>query len=240
MVVVALALSLLTAASPGPKRQQPSTPAAEAAAVRPAFRWELPNKLIRDIKVPETFHANGVPTRFHVVTAELSWQEVYAHFHRSFRRQRLYVAPRKDQMELNGQVMLTGFDPDRKISYSVILQPHDDGATTIIMGEAYLGQAAPPMAPDFAPMFPGAENVFVTHQEGASTVAYTVDARPEDIARFYRETLTSAGYSKAADGSYQKAGRALSFSANTHLSGTGSAVNVVSRQVGGEGGPAAP
>jgi hypothetical protein len=80
---------------------------------------------------------NGIPNRFHVVISSVSADELLAHFLRAFDKAGLFIPAPERHTRLEGQLMLTAFDPRTETSYSVILQPYPNGHTGVVLGEAY-------------------------------------------------------------------------------------------------------
>jgi hypothetical protein len=102
----------------------------------PPFQWDVPG-VLSEIDVPVLMETDGIPNRFHVVISSVSADELLAHFVRAFDRAGLYIPPPERQTRLEGQLMLTAFDPRTETSYSVILQPYPNGHTGVVLGEAY-------------------------------------------------------------------------------------------------------
>ncbi len=164
-----------------------------------APHWEVP-KTVSEIPVPAEMQTHGVPNRIHVVLSSMGASELYEHFSRAFVKAGLHVPPAEQQLRLEGQYMLTAFDPQTETSYSVVLQPYPSGNTLVIQGEAHFaGREIAPESDLFAPLFPGAKRVVRASFEGAETVSYSVRARPDEVLAFYTEVLVSEGFSAETD-----------------------------------------
>ena len=174
-----------------------------------APRWEVPNS-VSEIPVPGEMRTQGIPNRMHVVLSSLPVQELHDHFFRAFVDAGLHVPPPHQQLTLDGQYMLTAFDPQTEISYSVILQPYPSGKTLVIQGEAHFGGHV--IAPDshtFAPLFPGAVRPIRASFEGVETLSYSVRAGSDEVLAFYREVLASEGFELGGDGEFVREGEAI-------------------------------
>lgn len=226
-------LPFMLGAAPSPDagtRRPPTTPkkapqAADAgiAEIVP-FRWDVP-KLMYEIEVPDGFLTNGIPNRFHVAVSSWDQAALYSHFHNLFVRSGFHIPPAERQLKLGqGQVMLTGFDPETETSYSVILIPQPGGGTQVVMGEAYFkDQRFGPKA-DFAPVYPGARAMMTTTAEGSNSLTYAVTAPAAEVMKFYKEELTRAGFEPQADGTFLRGSEVIhviatqsSTSAETHV-----------------------
>ena len=173
------------------------------------LRWDVP-QVVSEIQVPAQLETAGIPNRFHVVLSSQDAQGLYDHFHRAFVKAGLHVPPPELQLKLDGQVMLTAFDPANETSYSVILQPYPSGNTLVILGEAsFAGRRIAPSADTFAPLFPGAEHVLTSNLEGAQLLSYAVRASGEEVLTFYREILPSLGYTLEDTGDFTRGDEVL-------------------------------
>jgi hypothetical protein len=167
------------------------------------FKWEIPD-VVADVDVPGTMIATGVPVKLRAVISKRHYDDVAAEVVKSFQKQGLYIAPDSHQPQIVKEPQLTGLDPVKMITYTVVLQPNKDGTTTVILGEANIGkiQRGPPA--DFAPMFPGARNVIHTDVEAMKTVMYDVPASRAEVEAFYKESLQKAGYVRDPLGSFRR------------------------------------
>ena len=107
--------------------------AVSATAAAADFKWEIPD-VVADVDVPGTMLATGVPVKLHAVVSKRRYEDVATEVVKSFRKQGLYIAPDSHQPQLTREPQLTGLDPVKMISYTVILQPNKDGTTTVILG----------------------------------------------------------------------------------------------------------
>lgn len=168
------------------------------------FRWEPP-PVLSEIDVPGQVDTNGIKSRFHVIEVGLSIEETYQHFNRSFLKQGLWVSKPENQLELGeGQVALTGYDPNYETSYTVILTPNAKARTGVIMGEAFWKNATFKSGATFAPAFPAAESLVTQNLEGSRSMAFQVRVKKEDVEAFYKAQLGSQGYSKQPDGTWTR------------------------------------
>ena len=191
-----------SAATPKPAEEPERSPLYRAT--RPMFRWEFP-KVLSEVEVPEEFETNGIPNRFRTVVVALNGEQAYQFFNESFVRQGLYVAPPKNQMEMGpGQVALTGYDPDRKISYTVFLTPYDDGTTHVIVGEAYFAGREFTAQNPFVPLVAGGEGLVTQNLESGRSVAYKVKSTPVEVTTFYSQIFRDRGYEKQPDGTWTR------------------------------------
>lgn len=172
------------------------------------FVWDAP-KVISQIDVRALFETNGIPNRFHVALLGVPWEEAYDFFLRSFTEQGLWVDPPAKQLQLDGQVALTGFDGNAETSYTVILQPYPSGHTGVIMGEAYFKDRTFAPGTTFAPVMGGAEGLITQNLESGLAMSYRVRATPEAILQFYGGALEQAGYTRASAGMYVRGTEAL-------------------------------
>jgi hypothetical protein len=177
--------------------------AASATAAAADFKWEIPD-VVADVDVPGTMLATGVPVKLHAVVSKRRYEDVATEVVKSFRKQGLYIAPDSHQPQLTREPQLTGLDPVKMISYTVILQPNKDGTTTVILGEANIGKIQKGNPADFAPMFPGAQHVIHTDVEAMKTIIYDVPASRAEVESFYKESLQKAGYTRDSTGTFHR------------------------------------
>ncbi len=201
MLVALLAVSALA----GPKKKNSHLP------LRP-FAWPTP-KLLRAVEVPAMVKAQGIPTQLRAVLLGLPAEEVLQVYVSAFQAAGFYIPPVEAQHQPLNVPILTALDVAKRISYSVILEPHTDGTTTAILGEANLALMESPSGGEVAPLFPGAKDVLRTDQEGARLIAYEAPAAAAKVEAFYRETLGKAGWAESEEpsekGSFRKDGATL-------------------------------
>jgi hypothetical protein len=188
--------------------------ASSGAAGAADFKWEIPD-VVANVDVPGTMLATGVPVKLHAVVSKRRYEDVAAAVVKSFQQQGLYIAPESHQPQLVKEPQLTGLDPVKMITYTVILQPNKDGTTTVILGEANIGKIQRGSPADFAPMFPGARNVIHTDVEAMKTVMYDVLASRAEVEAFYKDSLLKAGYTRDAVGSYRRGSEELMVQVST-------------------------
>jgi hypothetical protein len=209
---------------------------APALARADEFKWDIPD-VVADVDVPGVMLATGIPVKMHAVVSKRHYQDVAAYVVKSFEKQGLYIAPPSHQPQVTREPQLTGLDPQRKISYTVILQPNKDGTTTVILGEANLGKVQNPDGPDFAPLYPGAKNVLRTDVEAMKTVIYDVGAPRAEVEAFYQESLKRAGYAPASLGSFRKGADEIQLQVSTK---EGRTLVWLAHRVAGERSPSPP
>jgi len=194
---------------PKAPRLTPELAAAVAAMERgevpelpPPFRWDVPGA-VEQIEIPGTQVALGIPMRLHAVRSTWRVEALYDHFMKSFLDAKLYVPPHSDINMPLRDPNLTGLDPFRQLSYTVILQVNPDRTVTCIMGEANLGQREKQKVP-FAPLHPTGKEPFVATVEGLRSLSYLASAQPSDILRFYSEELPRAGFQEIEPQKFRK------------------------------------
>jgi hypothetical protein len=173
-------------------------------APRPMFRWDLP-KVLSEVDVPEEFETNGIPNRFRALVVALPPEQAYAHFYESFVRQGLYVAPLAEQLDMEpGQASLTGYDPEREISYTVFLTAYDNGTTGVIMGEAFFKGRAMVAGNPFVPVMAGAEDVVTQNLESGRSLSFRVQSNEAEVRAFYARVFGEKGYTQDKDGTWTR------------------------------------
>jgi hypothetical protein len=95
----------------------------------------------------------------------------------------------------------------------VVLQPNPDGTTTVILGEANVGERVTSKGATFAPVFPGAKAPLISEQEGLRTMAYSAIATPQEVLGFYRDTLAKDGYREVEPGVFARGDEHLKINA---------------------------
>jgi hypothetical protein len=170
-------------------------PAPAPAPKPPRFTWPNPD-VLEELEVPGIVQARGVPMKLRAIRVRRHAQEMVDLYLDAFARSGLYVPPPKHQPQLTRELTLTGLDTERLIAYTVIVQPNPDGTTSLMLGEsnlALLGKTAS-SGQDPAPLFPGAQGVMRTDQEGAQVLVFRAKAKPEEVQSFYREVLGRSGF----------------------------------------------
>jgi hypothetical protein len=181
--------------------------AAALALCATPFTWPRPD-VVEEIDVPDTVVSSGVPVRLHVIRSRLGAQALLETFGRAFVQAGFWVPP--VQRRIVAEPHVTGLDWRGLVSYSAILHPNDDGSTTCVLGEARLDRKRD-AAPDFAPALPGARDVLRVEQEGARVLSFTAAGSADDVRRFYRASLPSAGFkpSRDEDGVFERGAERL-------------------------------
>ncbi|WP_257454406.1 hypothetical protein [Archangium lipolyticum] len=165
--------------------------AAPSAHAREPFRWEVPG-LVSTVEVPAQMNVGGIPVRMRVYTSREPVERLLQHFATAFDDAGFYLE--RNQRQLVAQPTLTALDTRTFTSYTVILQPEPGGLTTVVLGEARLGerQQAGPFGP--LPVYPGAVSPLQGDFEGARTLSFRVVAKEAQVRAWYREQLTRVGY----------------------------------------------
>lgn len=127
-----------------------------------------------------------------------------AHFRALFTRRGLYLAEETAEMKLKLGDQVTGLDPDNLVSYTVIMQPSGQNATTLIVSSAELAKRQQKAAQAFAPVYPGSGPVTSTQLEWMKSMSYTTTATPAEVRAFYREKLAAQGYTPGPDDEFIK------------------------------------
>nr|WP_225937437.1 hypothetical protein [Myxococcus sp. RHSTA-1-4] len=196
----------------------PAAPAASAApapreeAEPPRFAWPR-LRVIEHVEANEIVEAGGVPVALRAVRVKERLPELVQRFADAFRDGGLYVPPGKEQSQFaSGAVMLTGVDARRRVTYTAIMQPQDDGTTTLYLGEANHALRREPLATgDFAPLPPGASQVLRVGGESARTLAFHVPLSGADVDAFYARALAQHGWRRAEEepGFFTRSGEEL-------------------------------
>lgn len=178
--------------------------AGEAAAQRLPFSWDVP-KVLETVDVPGVMNANGIPVKLRSVKSAERPEVILQHLVDRFEAWNFYIPPSKDRTQWLKEPQLTALDTERLISYTFFLQSNPDGTTTVVLGEANLGQRQQKTSP-IAPVFPGAKEVMSSHLEVARSLSYLVPAArtSPDVQGFYRKELTRAGYTEVEPDTYRR------------------------------------
>jgi hypothetical protein len=174
-----------------------------AAAPFRAADLQVPDA-IEQMDVPETMKALGVPVKVRAVRSKQKPDQLIQHFRGAFSKAGLFVPEDGELRSAGNLLQVTGFDMRNNNSVSVILQPNQDGTTTVVVGEAYLHAAQKGSAEVFAPVFPNAEGLIVANLELGQSLAYTANGKSDEVEDFYRSTLTMTGYKEVAAGQFEK------------------------------------
>jgi hypothetical protein len=172
-----LIAGLLLAAAPA----QPSDP----------FQWEVP-ELVSKVEVPARMNMEGMPIRLQVYTSRQTVEQLLQHFATAFDEAGFYIE--RNPRQFAAQPHFTALDTKTYRAYTVILEREPNGLTTVVLGEARLGEARAPAASASPLLYPGAQGTVQGDFEGARTVAYQVAGKQAEVEAWYREQLTRAGY----------------------------------------------
>jgi hypothetical protein len=151
--------------------------------------------------VPEVVSSIDIPTRI-VKVYHSRWplEELAMHFGKEFDRAGFFIDSGRHTPQIAGGMVVTGLDPKTLVSYTAILKPETGkGRTMVIAGEAKLqpwidAHGHIPAGPDFAPLFPRAEDVVRTRVEGLNLLTFSVRAKAEEVQAFYDDALPRAGF----------------------------------------------
>jgi hypothetical protein len=177
----------LLASAPSPVAPAPAAPPPPAP-----FRWKVPG-LVSSLDVPGQMNVGGIPIHLEVYSSRERVETLLQSFATAFEQAGFYI-PRQTR-RMARQPHLTALDTRTLVAYTVILNPTPDGLTTVVLGEARMGQTTmSPTAPALVPTYPGAKQVLQGDYEGAHTLSFWVAARTEQVETWYRERLLTAGY----------------------------------------------
>ena len=187
------------------------------ASSRPTFTWDVP-RVLESVDVPGVMRADGIPVKLRSVKSAESAQVILQHLVDRFAQAGFYIPPDKHRTQWLREPQLTALDTDRLISYTFVLQSNPDGTTTVVLGEANLGQARREQG-SFAPVFPGGTDLMQSDMEGSRSMTYLVPAEPSKVRAFYAEQLAGAGYHEDADGTWVGHGEELRLAVRTARDG---------------------
>lgn len=159
---------------------------------RQPFVWDIPRTL-DIVDVPGVMLANGIPVRLKAVRSAEKVEPLIQHVVDRWIEWGLYLPPPEHQPQTLREATLTAVDPERLITYTVIVQPNPDGTTTLYLGEANMSR--PPQAvSSVAPLMPGADGVLTSELEVVRSVNYSVKAKEAEVEAFYRVELGRLGF----------------------------------------------
>jgi hypothetical protein len=152
------------------------------------------------VEASEIVEAGGVPVALRAVRVKERLPELIQRFADAFRDGGLYVPPGKEQSQFaSGAIMLTAVDARRRMTYTAIMQPQEDG-TTLYLGEANHALRREPIAAgDFAPLPPGASQVLRVGGESSRTLAFHVPLSGGEVDAFYARALGPHGWRRAEE-----------------------------------------
>jgi hypothetical protein len=181
-----------------------------------APRFAVPGAL-RTLPGRSEDQARGVPVRLSAVLSSWKLQPLLQHFADAFLEAGLYLPPISSQPRHLREPQLTALDVDRNVSYTVIFQPHSDGTTTVIYGEAGLDRRS---AADVGlPVFPEARGLIQTRGEAGRILSYVAVGTAAEVADYYGATLPAAGWSRQRDGTWARPGAQLQLKIEAHPQG---------------------
>ncbi|ATB32156.1 hypothetical protein [Melittangium boletus] len=157
-----------------------------------AFHWRVPG-LVAQVEVPGEMKVDGIPIRLEVYTSRESIENLLQSFATAFDEAGYYIQPRPPRVLR--QPHLTALDTRTLTAYTVILEPAGSGLTTVVLGQAKMGDVQrPPPGESPLPLYPGATNVLQGDFEGARTLTYRAPTPEASLRAWYREQLGKAGY----------------------------------------------
>ncbi|MET0404979.1 MAG: hypothetical protein ABW123_21365 [Cystobacter sp.] len=175
----------LLASAPSPVAPAPAAPPPPAP-----FRWKVPG-LVSSLDVPGQMNVGGIPIRLEVYSSRERVETLLQSFANAFEQAGFYI-PRRTR-RVARQPHLTALDTRTLVAYTVILNPGPDGLTTVVLGEARMGEKTT-TTPSLVPAYPEARQVMQGDFEGAHTLSFWAAARPEQVETWYRQRLLTAGY----------------------------------------------
>ncbi|WP_244227449.1 hypothetical protein [Corallococcus aberystwythensis] len=194
-------------------RAQAPDAGAPDAGVQAAPRFAWPRlQVLAHVESSDIVEAGGIPVALRAVHVKEHIRDLVQRFADAFRDGGLYVPPGKEQAQYaNNAVMLTALDPSRRITYTVVMMPQQDGTTTLYLGEANHALARPPEAAgDFAPLPPQAHGVLRVNAEGSRTLTFQVPLTGPQVEAFYADALGRAGWKRGDEpGLYSRPGAEL-------------------------------
>ena len=180
------------------------------AQPRPSFTWDVP-RVLESVEVPGVLRADGIPVKLRSVKSAERPQVILQHLVDRFAQAGFYIPPDSHRTQWLREPQLTALDTERLISYTFVLQSNPDGTTTVVLGEANLGEARRAQSA-FAPLFPGATDLMQSEMEDGRSMTYLVAAEPSKVRAFYAEQLRGAGYHEDTDGTWVGHGEELRLS----------------------------
>jgi hypothetical protein len=194
------------------------------------FSWGEVPRTRRVVPVHGVLEAAGVPIQAWEVVSDASVDELVRHFARRFEEAGLYVPPAADQARMRNAIQLSAVDPERGVTYTVMLRPTNAGTTKLILGQADFGARRELGGEGVAPVLPGAKFVVTSNVEQARMVAYQTSASEAEVTAFYRDTLTRAGYREEEKGVFRRESEELSVFTRVAQSGARQVVVMAQRR----------
>ncbi|MDC0712873.1 hypothetical protein POL68_30710 [Stigmatella sp. ncwal1] len=155
------------------------------------LQWQVPGQ-VSTVEVPGGMNVGGIPIRLQVYTSKESVDRLLQYFATAFDESGFYIE--RQQKQLAAEPHLTALNTRTLTSYTVILEKEASGLTTVVLGEAKMGEFKPLPASELLPVYPGAQSVLQGDFEGAKTLAFRVEAKEAQVSAWYRERLLRAGY----------------------------------------------
>ena len=214
-----LLLLPLLGAAPGKPAPAPAPAPNTAPNTAPApFRWRVPG-VVAQVEVPGEMNVGGIPIRLEVYTSRESIENLLQSFATAFDEAGYYIQPRPPRVLR--QPHLTALDTRTLTAYTVILEPAEGGHTTVMLGEAKMGEVkTPPPGELLLPTYPGATHILQGDFEGARTLAYQAPTPEASLRSWYREQLGKAGYKEEEPGVFRRDTRQVRLSLRPAGGGT--------------------
>lgn len=185
---------------------------------RQPFVWDVPRTL-DIVDVPGVMLADGIPVRLKAVRSAEKVEPLIQHIVDRWIEWGLYLPPPEHQPQTLREATLTAVDPERLITYTVIIQPNPDGTTTLYLGEANMSR--PPQAvSSVAPLMPGAEGVLTSELEVVRSVNYSVKVKEAEVEAFYRVELKKLGFKQVEPRRFQSQTEEVELVLQTPKAGT--------------------
>lgn len=214
-----LLLALLPALALAGASKRSSARLPEPPKPPPPFQWDIPEPLGK-VEVPGIVQADGIPMKLNAVVSGRRVEDLIQHFATSFSRAGLFIPPMRLQKQISKNPQLTAYDPERQIAFSVIFQANPNKTTTVILGEAHVGERRKATDGFFAPVFPGSEYPIQNDSEGLKLLAYSARASEGEVQAFYRDTLGRAGFKEVETGVFRRQAQELRLSVQKRANGT--------------------
>jgi hypothetical protein len=191
--------------------------------------WDIP-QILSVVDVPGRVEALGVPVAMRAVRSKEKIEPLARHLLCQFQQAGLYLPPPRHLSASVREAQLTGLDPDTFVVYTIFLQPNPDHTTTVLLTESFLEERRRPADEvQFAPVMPGAKQLFTSRLEGLELLHYAVAAPPDEVERFHRETLGKEGFREVSPGTFQRKSDLLRVSLQAIASGGETSVQVLHR-----------
>jgi hypothetical protein len=182
---------------------------------------EIPGA-VEEVPVDGPIQSQGIAVRAKAVRSTARPADVLAAISKSFRKAGLFIPPPEDQYQLASAPQLTGYDAKAQRSYTAIFKPDGKG-TLVILGTADLSHRE--ASKQSLPRFPGAVEAVESSDEGGRVLSYRVNAKPDEVKKFYANVLQAGGWAwKEEGGRWEQSGRAVTLKTQARKDGALSVV----------------